>query len=220
MQTAIILAPHDISMYNYLMNKDTRVSREDLRLNLLGEIGDASRLSQGATNLFDERLGEFLGINNTDGRCLDIIARIGRLSAGQLANLSGLTTGAVTAVIDRLEAAGYVARVRDPLDRRKVWVEPTAHVLKLVDIIFGVYDVLGPVMTRHFSDAQLDGILAFLRMGTRINQELAASLRQNTRAGRNPAAQVEHARQFRRAVDALAPRLQAELDAMLPPRDE
>ncbi len=202
------------------MRKDTHASRDNRRVSLLVEIGDASRLSQGATNLFDERLGEFLGINNTDGRCLDIIARTGRLSAGQLANLSGLTTGAVTAVIDRLEAAGYVARVRDPLDRRKVWVEPTAHVLRLVDIIFGVYDMLGPVMTRHFTDAQLDGILAFLRMGTRVNQELAEGLRENTRTGGTAAAQLEHARQFRRAVDALAPRLEAELDALLPPRGD
>src|SRR5579862_5106863 len=176
MPRLIRLAPSEISIYNSLMRKDIRASRDNRRHDRLVEIGEASRLSQGATNLFDERLGEFLGINNTDGRCMDIIARIGRLSAGQLAIHSGLTTGAVTAVIDRLEAAGYVGRVRDPLDRRKVWVEPTPHILQLVEMIFGVYDMLGPVMTRHFTDTQLAGILAFLRMATRVNEALAEGL--------------------------------------------
>ena len=216
----IALARSGISFYNYLMTKDIHASRDNLRLSILAEIGDMSRLSQGATNLFDERLGDFLGINNTDGRCLDIISRLGKVSAGQLANLSGLTTGAVTAVIDRLEKAGYVLRVRDPIDRRKIWVEPTSHVQTLVQIIFGVYDLIGPLMMRHFTDAQLDGILAFLRMGTRVNQELAEGLRENTRTGGTEDAQIEQARQFRRAVDTLAPRLQAELDKLLPPRED
>ena len=220
MPRLIRLAPAEISIYNSLMKKDISASRDNRRHDRLVEIGDASRLSQGATNLFDERLGEFLGINNTDGRCMDIIARLGRLSAGQLAIHSGLTTGAVTAVIDRLEAAGYVDRVRDPLDRRKIWVEPTPHVLQLVEIIFGVYDVIGPVMTRHFTDTQLAGILAFLRMARRVNEELAEGLRENTRTGGSPAAQIEQARQFRRAVDAASPRLAAELDKLAPPVEE
>lgn len=213
------LVPVDISTYNYLMRKDIHESRDNRRLSLLADIGEASRLGQGATNLFDECLGEFLGINNTDGRCLDIVTRVGRVSAGELANLSGLTTGAVTAVIDRLEAAGYVGRVRDPLDRRKVWVEPTAHVLRLVEVIFGAYDLIGPVMMRHFTEGQLVGILAFLRMGMRVNQELAAGLRENTQPGAGAEARLDQARQFRRAVDAIAPRLSAELDSILPPTD-
>jgi len=199
------------------MNEDIHESRQNRRLHLLSQIGDVSRLNQGASNLFDERIGEFLGVNGTDGRCLDIIERLGRVSAGQLANHSGLTTGAVTAVIDRLEAAGYVNRARDPLDRRKIWVEATPHLRTLVDAIFGVYDLIGPVMVRHFSDEQIEGILAFLRMGTRINQELAAGLREHTQAGGSPDLRVEQARQFRKAMDALAPHIAAELDKILPP---
>jgi len=202
------------------MKQDTRESRDNRRLELLSQVGELARLNQGATNLFDERIGDFFGINNTDGRCLDIISQHGRLSAGQLANQSGLTTGAVTAVIDRLEAAGYVRRNRDPLDRRKIWIEPTDHTVKLVEIIFGVYDLIGPLMMRHFSETQLEGILAFLRMGTRVNEELAAGIRENTRPGLTAEAQIEQARQFRRAVDAIAPKLQADLDKILPPTGE
>ena len=216
----IALAPVEISIYNYLMKKDIHESRDIRRIELLGQVGDLARVNQGAINLFDERVGEFFGINNTDGRCLDIISQFGRLSAGELANNAGLTTGAVTAVADRLEAAGYVLRVRDPLDRRKIWIQPTEHTLKLIEIIFGVYDLLGPVMMRHFTDTQLEGILAFLRMGTRVNQELAESLREHAKPGGTPSLQIEQARQFRRAVEALTPSLQAELDKILPGRDE
>lgn len=202
------------------MNKDTRASRDNHRLQLLSQIGDLARMNQQATHIFDDRVGEFLGVNRTDGGCLDIISRLHRVSAGQLAIESGLTTGAVTAVIDRLEAAGYVRRVRDPVDRRKIWVEPTPHLDALVEIIFGVYDLIGPVMVRHFTDTQLEGIIAFLRMGTRINQELAAGLRENTKPGATPEGQIAQAKQFRRAIDAMTPRLAAELDQMLPERED
>jgi len=201
------------------MKKDIHASRENRRLDLLSKIGDLSRLNQQASNLFDERIGEFLGINHTDARCLDIVQRLGRVSPGQLAIHSGLTTGAVTAVVDRLEVAGYVERTRDPVDRRKLWVEATAHVNALVEEIFGVYDLIGPLMMRHFSDHQLEGIIAFLRMGTLVNQAMAEGLRENTKPATEAETRLAHARQFRRAVDALAPRLSADLDRLLPPRD-
>ena len=194
------------------MNQDSDESRQKL----LAQVGDASRLNQIATDQFDERVGEFLGINRTDGRCLDIITRLGRVSAGHLANESGLTTGAVTAVVDRLEAAGYVQRTRDALDRRKVWLESTPHTLELVGIIFGVYDTLGPALMRHFSDAQLAGILAFLRMGTTINRELAAGLREHAQPAAEKNQRIEQARAFRRAVDALAPSMVEVLAALAP----
>ena len=186
-------------------------------MRLLSQIGDLSRLNQQATDLFDERISEFLGINRTDGRCLDIIGRHGKVSAGQLSIEAGLTTGAVTAVIDRLEASGYVVRVRDPVDRRKIWVECTPHTNELTEVIFGVYDMLGPIMMEHFTEEQLAGILAFLRIGTRVNEELAAGLRENTKP--NPAIgdRVAQAKLFRRAIDAGAGRLAAELEALAPP---
>jgi DNA-binding MarR family transcriptional regulator len=200
------------------MKKDISESRETERIALLNQLGDLSRVEQQASNLFDERIGEFLGINRTDGRCFDIIARLGRVSAGQLANQSGLTTGAVTAVIDRLEAAGYVTRVRDPVDRRKVWVECTPQSIALIETIFGVFDLIGPLMMRHFSDAQIEGIAAFLKMGARVNRELAEGLRENTEANAKPRDRLTQARRFRRAIDALAPSIAADLDAILPPR--
>ncbi len=72
------------------------------------------RASQRATDVIDEVAGQLLGLDRSDGRCLDILDQHGRISAGDLAASSGLTTGAITAVIDRLERAGYAQRMPTP----------------------------------------------------------------------------------------------------------
>ena len=77
----------------------------------------------GAASAYDEGLAKQLKLSRTDMRCLDLIGRHGPMTAGQLAVESGLTTGAVTFILDRLEDAGMVARRRDTEDRRRVWVE-------------------------------------------------------------------------------------------------
>jgi DNA-binding MarR family transcriptional regulator len=68
-----------------------------------------------------------LGLGGTDTRFLTLLALNGPLTPGRLATLTGLTTGSVTGVIDRLERAGYVVRERDDADRRKVLVVPVAE---------------------------------------------------------------------------------------------
>ena len=82
--------------------------------------------------MFHQLISEKLGLNATDHKCLDFLNRTGPVTAGQLAQLTGLTTGAVTSVIDRLEQAGYVIRDKDPNDRRRVVVKPapegSAHI--------------------------------------------------------------------------------------------
>lgn len=76
------------------------------------------------TVMFHSRIAEQMGVSATDEKCLDLVARAeGPVTAGRIAELSGLSTGAVTGVIDRLERGGFVRRVRDPHDRRKVLVE-------------------------------------------------------------------------------------------------
>jgi DNA-binding MarR family transcriptional regulator len=88
---------------------------QQLRSEIMGYLGAASD--------FDEGLAKKLKLSRTDMRCLDLIGRLGPLTAGQLAAESGLTTGAVTFILDRLETAGMVTRRRDTEDRRRVWVE-------------------------------------------------------------------------------------------------
>src|SRR5271157_6269130 len=77
----------------------------------------------GAASDFNEGLAKKLKLSRTDMRCLDLIGRLGPMTAGRLAEESGLTNGAVTFILDRLEEAGMVTRRRDTEDRRRVWVE-------------------------------------------------------------------------------------------------
>jgi DNA-binding MarR family transcriptional regulator len=76
------------------------------------------------TILFHEAVADVLGLHITDHKCLDVVHRFGAMPAGRLAELTGLTTGAVTGIIDRLEKVGYARRTNDPNDRRRTIVEP------------------------------------------------------------------------------------------------
>src|SRR5580704_19392550 len=95
------------------------------RLQLYAELGDEVRASQRSTDVVDDLICQLLGVNRTDARCLDVLDERGSMSAGDLAEASRLTTGAITAVIDRLDRAGLARRVPDPADRRRVLVELT-----------------------------------------------------------------------------------------------
>ena len=92
---------------------------------LIVELLAAVRANQNATDQMDDAAARGMGVNRTDARCLDTIEQFGPITAGRLAEAAGLTTGAVTAVIDRLVAKGYLRRVADPNDRRRVMVEAT-----------------------------------------------------------------------------------------------
>src|SRR5713226_2494693 len=77
------------------------------------------------TVIFHHFIGERLGLNPTDHKCLDVIIRAETpMTATQLAEETGLSTGTITGVMDRLEKAGYVRRKRDPNDRRLIYIKP------------------------------------------------------------------------------------------------
>ena len=75
---------------------------------------------------YEEALAERLGINVTDLRALEVVIDEPGLTAGRLAERTGLTTGAVTGVVDRLERSGFLERRPDPADRRSVTIQPVA----------------------------------------------------------------------------------------------
>ncbi|GHF43462.1 MarR family transcriptional regulator [Amycolatopsis bartoniae] len=91
---------------------------------VLARFGEIGRESSTLAVLRHAQIAERLGLSGTDHKALDLASRAdGPLTAGRIAQLTGLSTGAVTGVIDRLERAGFVRRVRDTQDRRKVLVE-------------------------------------------------------------------------------------------------
>jgi DNA-binding MarR family transcriptional regulator len=124
----------------------------------------------------DDAATRALGVNRTDGRCLDIVQRAGRISAGSLGEQAGLTSGAVTAVVDRLAAKGYLRRVADSEDRRRVLVELTPLAERRVAELWGPLAEGMPRLAR-FSMDELEAVVAFLRIGTDVTERRSAQIR-------------------------------------------
>jgi len=160
------------------MNQDNQSSSGNVTDAWSGAVSlqRAARAEQTATDIWDDCVTRFLGINRTDGRCLDIIDLHGRVTAGQLAAESGLTTGAVTVAVDRLEKAGYVERTRDTEDRRKVWIAMTDTAKAINRLLFSHFSLIGPAIVSQFTPQEIAAIVRFLEAGARINIEQAKVL--------------------------------------------
>lgn len=132
---------------------------------------------QDATDLIDELAARRLGINRTDLRCLSRLSARGALTAGELAAAAGLTGGATTTVIDRLERAGLAERVRDSADRRRVLVRLTDHAERLSTEIWGPILTDAQAELRRFSLAELELIVDFLSRALDNQRRHASRLR-------------------------------------------
>jgi DNA-binding MarR family transcriptional regulator len=144
------------------------VSRE--KQTLVDDIIHLARAHEAANDAFDEVAREKLGINRTDLRCLNIIENAGPMTAGRLAELSGLTTAAVTAVLDRLERAGYAKRSRDQQDRRQVMVEVTPLLAERATPIWGPLGEEAQAMLARMPTAELRSLIDFYRLGIELNE--------------------------------------------------
>ena len=111
-----------------------------------------------------------VGLNANDTRCLETIGRFGStlITAGELTKATGFTTGAITGILDRLEGAGFVERVKDASDRRKVLVRPLPGAgIKLAEL----YKDLGAEMEKlasSYETRELELIEGFLKANLRI----------------------------------------------------
>lgn len=74
--------------------------------------------------LFQQYMAQKIGVSHTDLKSAEILNETGPITAGELSKITGLSTGSVTALINRLEKSGYVKRERDQLDGRKVMIVP------------------------------------------------------------------------------------------------
>jgi DNA-binding MarR family transcriptional regulator len=123
------------------------------------------REQSALTVMFHTKVAEQMGLSATDEKCLDLAIRAGGpVTAGRIAELSGLSTGAVTGVIDRLERAGFVRRVRDPHDRRKVLVEVTPGELEKFGQLFAAAQQSLVEVLSHFDADELQVIERYLQL--------------------------------------------------------
>jgi DNA-binding MarR family transcriptional regulator len=133
------------------------------------------RALSAASDLLDAAVAQRLNIHRTDLRCLDHLARSGPLPAGRLAEAVGLSTGALTIAIDRLQTAGYARRRADATDRRRVVVELTRKADR-VSALFGDLAVATDRLLEAYSDAEIGLLETFLRASTDVLTRQAHSV--------------------------------------------
>lgn len=131
------------------------------RKELEAALNAAMRDVSGQGVLYSQAVADRLGIVSTDLECLDHVAR-GPVTAGRLAELTGLTTGAITGVIDRLERAGLARRERDGADRRKILVAAQPLVAERVAPLFAPMERHAMAALSTYRDDELALLLDFL----------------------------------------------------------
>ena len=154
------------------------ISRDKLLEDFFGEV---SRMSTW-TVMFHGAAATRLGLNPTDLKCGRVLQETGPITAGELAVLTGLTTGAITGVVDRLEREGFVRRARDASDRRRVIIEPlenSARVGELVQLFGPLAETTG-VLLAQYSDEELATIVDFVSQGADMMRAETARLRDST----------------------------------------
>jgi DNA-binding MarR family transcriptional regulator len=120
--------------------------------------------------VFHEAVGRLVGLSSVERKCIDVLQRLGPVTAGAIAQHTGLTTGAVTGLVDRLENAGYVERERDPRDRRKVVVRllPNEQMDALMATAFGPFIEDMTNLTASYNEAELRAITDWIRRTTDV----------------------------------------------------
>jgi DNA-binding MarR family transcriptional regulator len=137
----------------------------------------ATREFTSAVDAVNQVVAEGMGVNRTDHRVLEVLNRKGAMTAGDLATASHLTTGAVTAVVDRLEEVGFVRRVRDSEDRRRVLIERTPESTKRAMRYYGPFMNRSFELMSNYDAEQLTAIRDFMREAAEITEKYAKELR-------------------------------------------
>jgi len=135
-------------------------AREELEIDII----DSIRRVIATAILFSHQVAEQLGLGPSDSQFMTLLEVHGPLTPGQLADLTGLRTGTVTGVLDRLEGAGFVRRERDPHDRRKVIVSRDDEQIQTrADPLYAGQATAMVDLLRRYDDAQLELIADFIR---------------------------------------------------------
>jgi DNA-binding MarR family transcriptional regulator len=137
---------------------------------LLQEIGMQAAGWQEEIQRFDAAAAKLLGLNETDLRCGFLLTERA-MTAKEIATGTGLTPGAVTTVIDRLEDGGYARRRHDEVDRRRVLVELTAEARRRFDDVWGPLVAEGAGILRRYSTEQLELLRDYLLKMRELQQK-------------------------------------------------
>lgn len=159
-----------------MTSSDASMMSRERRTRLYGELNDAMRESASRAVMLHQTIAEKFGLNSTDLKTLDLARDEEVLTAGRLAALTGMSTSAITAVLDRLERRGLVERRRDPADRRKVVVVATGvHVTRAQGIFAGLAVEVERVLD-EYDDDQLAALVSMISRLNEVSRDYTARL--------------------------------------------
>lgn len=137
-----------------------------------------SRKYSDTSILMHEAIAREIGLSGTDHKYLGFIIQNGEMTAGELSRLTGLTTGAVTGLVDRLEKKKLVKRKFDSEDRRKVIIVPnTKNTLKLLNPFFDKLNEKTSKLVNSFSDQEITVLEKYFTSAIDIMNEMIEQLR-------------------------------------------
>lgn len=131
------------------------------------------------TVLYQQSVAASLGLYNNDFLSVDILHEKGPVTAGELSKLTGLTTGSVTALIDRLEKSGFVRRQHDPHDRRKVIIVPLYENKEEISNTYLLLHTAMVELASSYTDEELELISQFLHKASLVLEEQIRHLNSN-----------------------------------------
>ena len=161
-------------------------SRSTPRDRLLVALDEAIRKVGAQAVLISDLVATRVGINSTDLECLDLLQLNGPVTAGQMSARSGLTTGATTAMIDRLERAGYVRRRRDSGDRRVVVVEVLEHCGSHIAPLYQPIQKDLEKLHARYSNRELEIVVRYLTEALEAGARFAAWLQTQPSQSKHP----------------------------------
>jgi DNA-binding MarR family transcriptional regulator len=152
---------------------------------VLAELGVRIQAYQSAVDDYDREVARLLGVNETDLRCLELLIGAGELSPSELGARLGLTTGSVTAMLDRLERLGLLGRSPHPVDRRRSVVRMTPSAVERCYALIAPHLEEGARTVRdRFSAEQLEVVVDFLTTTTRVQAKHVELLRAQPAPGK------------------------------------
>jgi DNA-binding MarR family transcriptional regulator len=165
--------------------KSTRTSALPDRGELLRRLWDLGRKMSTQTVFLHQAIAQSAGLNATDTKCVDLVLRgpPGAVTAGWLSQATGLTTGAVTHILDRLEKRKLVARVRDTRDRRKVFVRAIEENLRPLVPRFEALGNAYLKLMEGYSDRELWLICGYLEKVSALSERELAEMAKRARSG-------------------------------------
>jgi DNA-binding MarR family transcriptional regulator len=151
-------------------------------------VGQLVRRHSTAAVLFHHAVAERLGLGPADHKCLDLLRERGAMTGSELAAITGLTSGAISGVVARLERAGYLRRKPDPHDGRMQILSPARERLRDIQNVFDPVRKDVAALLEGFDVRQLTAIAEFLTRSAEIAYRHAARLRAETLCGTAPSA--------------------------------